>query len=97
MSDEKIKGYNRDYVVLDTRPANESQIGGIHYKRHAIQPWDYIAANELDYFQGNIVKYVTRHKYKDGIEDLKKAMHYLQKLIELEKERLENKPQSQNP
>lgn len=64
--------------------ANEHQEGGAHYKNSAIQPWDYIAANGLDYFAGNVVKYVSRYKDKNGIEDLKKAKHYLEKMIELE-------------
>ena len=63
--------------------ANAIQHGGDHYKSKAIQPWDYIASNNLGYFEGNIVKYVSRWKEKNGVEDLKKAMHYLQKLIEL--------------
>jgi hypothetical protein len=50
----------------------------------AIQPWDFIIANNLGYLEGNIIKYVTRHKEKGGIEDLKKAQHYLQKLIEIQ-------------
>ena len=63
--------------------ANAIQHGGTHYKDKAVQPWDYIASNNLGYFEGNIVKYVSRWKEKGGVEDLKKAMHYLQKLIEL--------------
>lgn len=63
--------------------ANAIQHGGTHYKDKAVQPWDYIASNNLGYFEGNIVKYVSRWKEKNGVEDLKKAMHYLQKLIEL--------------
>lgn len=63
--------------------ANAIQHGGDHYKNKAVQPWDYIASNNLGYFEGNIVKYVSRWKDKNGVEDLKKAMHYLQKLIEL--------------
>jgi hypothetical protein len=63
--------------------ANEIQIAGNHYKAKAIQPWDYIACNELGYFEGNIVKYVSRWKDKGGVEDLRKARHYLDKLIEL--------------
>ena len=63
--------------------ANEIQIGGDHYKEKTIQPWDFIAANELGYFEGNIVKYVSRWRDKGGINDLKKARHYLDKLIEL--------------
>lgn len=63
--------------------ANDRQEGGDHYKDRTIQPWDYIAANRLDFFEGNIVKYVTRWRTKDGMEDLMKARHYLDKLIEL--------------
>jgi hypothetical protein len=63
--------------------ANNKQMGGSHYLK-AIQPWDYIAANGLDFFEGNIVKYVTRWRQKGGVEDLRKARHYLDKLIELE-------------
>jgi hypothetical protein len=68
---------------LDSQ-ANQTQIGGDHYKAKSIQPWDFIAANQLGYFEGNIVKYVSRWRDKGGINDLKKARHYLDKLIELE-------------
>ena len=61
---------------------NEHQVGGTHY-RTSIQHWDFVAANELDYFQGVITKYLTRWKKKGGVEDLKKAQHYLQKYLEL--------------
>ena len=64
--------------------ANETQVGGDHYKEKSIQPWDFIAANHLGYFEGNIVKYVSRWRDKGGINDLKKARHYLDKLLELE-------------
>ena len=63
---------------------NTVQHGGDHYKKQPIQPWDYIAANNLGYFEGNVVKYVSRWKDKGGIEDLRKARHYIDKLIELE-------------
>ena len=63
--------------------ANKIQIGGGHYKVKGIEPWDYIVANNLGYLEGNVVKYVSRYKEKNGIEDLKKAQHYLQKLIEV--------------
>lgn len=68
--------------------ANDHQEGGAHYKTQRVQPWDYIAYNGLGYFEGNIVKYISRWRYKNGVEDLRKAQHYLQKLIELEGERL---------
>jgi hypothetical protein len=64
--------------------ANDTQVGGNHYKKQAIEPWDYIASNGLGFFEGNIVKYVTRWRDKAGLEDLKKAQHYLAKLIEIE-------------
>lgn len=61
----------------------ETQVGGSHYKGFAIQPLEFIVANNLDFLQGNVVKYVVRYKDKGGIEDLKKARHYLDLLIEL--------------
>lgn len=60
----------------------ESQIGGTHYKEMSIQPIEYIMANNLGYIEGNIIKYVSRYKSKNGLEDLKKAKHYLDILIE---------------
>lgn len=67
--------------------ANDIQVGGDHYHKQPIQPWDYVAANGLGFFEGNVVKYVTRHRVKDGVKDLEKARHYLDKLIELERAR----------
>jgi len=58
------------------------QIGGNHYKDMKIQPIDYIVENEIPYREANIIKYVSRHKAKNGIEDLRKARHYLDMLIE---------------
>jgi hypothetical protein len=55
-----------------------------HYTDCAIQPLDYICANNLNFLEGNVVKYVTRHKAKNGKEDLEKALYYLQRLIERE-------------
>ena len=66
------------------KSANSKQIAGSHYSDKEIQPWDYIHANNLCYFTGNCVKYVSRWRDKGGIDDLKKAIHYLEKLIELE-------------
>jgi hypothetical protein len=59
------------------------QVGGDHYMDKAIQPWDYIIANNLGYLEGNIVKYISRWKDKGGVDDLRKAQHYLAKLIEV--------------
>ena len=52
-----------------------------HYSKNKIQPIDYILANDMDFVSGNIIKYVTRYKHKNGLEDLKKAKHYLELLI----------------
>ena len=60
----------------------ETQIGGDHYKELSIQPIEYILANKLDFCEGNVVKYITRYKSKNGLEDLKKAKHYIDMLIE---------------
>jgi hypothetical protein len=60
------------------------QEGGQHYKDKAIQPIVYIHANKLGFFAGNVVKYITRYKEKNGAEDVRKAIHYCQLLLELE-------------
>ena len=64
--------------------ANDIQVGGTHYKLKSIQPWDYITANGIGFLDGNAIKYLTRWRVKGGIEDLKKARHYIDKLIEIE-------------
>lgn len=63
--------------------ANNHQVGGNHYAKHSIQPWDYIVANNLGYLEGNIVKYISRWRDKGGVDDLRKVMHYTEKLIEI--------------
>lgn len=64
--------------------ALESQIGGKHYKQFKIQPVEFIHINGLGYIVGNIIKYVCRYKFKNGVEDLRKARHYIDMLIEQE-------------
>jgi hypothetical protein len=61
---------------------NEQVIHPKHYNQ-GIEMWDYAASHNLDFFEGNIVKYVTRWKHKNGLQDLYKAKMYLDKLIEL--------------
>lgn len=69
--------------------ALDNQVGGNHYKDLKIQPVEYILENGLGFLEGNVVKYITRHKAKNGIEDVKKAKHYCEMLIEqYEKEQL---------
>lgn len=60
------------------------QEGGDHYKSKAIQPVEYIHKNNIGYFEGCVIKYVTRWREKNGVEDLKKAKHYIELLMELE-------------
>lgn len=62
--------------------SKSEQVGGDHYKSMAIQPVDYILANNLGFIEGCVVKYVSRWKAKGGVEDLKKARHFLDLLIE---------------
>jgi len=64
--------------------AFDSQVGGNHYKSFKIQPIEFITINGLGYIVGNIIKYVCRYKSKNGIEDLRKARHYIDMLIESE-------------
>jgi hypothetical protein len=60
------------------------QIGGSHYKDLAIQPVEYIHKNNIPFIEGSIIKYVTRWRNKGGIQDLKKAQHFLDLLISME-------------
>ena len=62
--------------------ASETQVGGEHYKRLTIQPWQFIRANKLPFGEGNVIKYVCRHHHKGGREDLEKAKHYIDLIIE---------------
>ena len=64
--------------------ANRRQVGGTHYKDDPIGHWDYCLVNQVPYMEAQIIKYIVRHKKKNGIEDLKKAIHYTEKLIEWE-------------
>ncbi|MDX8383981.1 MAG: DUF3310 domain-containing protein [Ghiorsea sp.] len=59
----------------------KTQVGGSHYKDMVIQPIEYITRNNIPYIEGNIIKYISRHKAKGGLQDLKKAGHYLDMLI----------------
>jgi len=72
--------------------ANDVQYGGDHYKQFTgYEPWDVITAWGLGYLDGTALKYIARWKHKNGIEDLKKAMHFLQKTIEVEEQKQNGK------
>lgn len=69
--------------------ANDKQVGGSHYHTKKVQPWDAMQAwmsTEAfqGFLQGNAIKYIARWKDKGGVEDLRKAAHYIEKLIEIE-------------
>ena len=62
--------------------AYKTQIGGSHYRKMKIQPSKFINDNKLLFAEGNAIKYICRHAYKGGKEDLKKAIHYIEMIIE---------------
>ena len=75
-----------DYHLRRMKEENalKKQVGGQHYKDCGIQPVEYIFQNNLDYFEGNVVKYITRHRKKgEGKKDVEKAIHYAQLILEL--------------
>lgn len=67
--------------------ANSRQVGGTHYSKYGDQqPWDMYKPWNLDGFQAQIISYVVRWRDKDGVKDLEKALHFLEKYIEVEKQ-----------
>ncbi len=84
IDDEPLQSLNDQYAEIETvrQSAWQKQEGGSHYKNLKIQPMQYALENKLDYAQANVVKYVTRHKEKNGKEDLLKAIHNLELMIE---------------
>jgi hypothetical protein len=75
--------YQEQLATQGARP-RDRQVGGNHYSKMSIQPVDFIEENGLTFLEGNVIKYVVRHRDKHGKQDLEKAMHYLQMLIERE-------------
>jgi hypothetical protein len=64
--------------------ALSKQEGGSHYKGCKIQPVEYIRANNIPYLEANVIKYVTRHRNKNGKQDILKAIHYLEMILEMD-------------
>lgn len=84
---EQIEGNGGKYpafLQVATPSALDTQEGGDHYKDMKIQPVEFITANDLDFLQGNVVKYIARHKAKNGAQDVRKALHYCQLILELQ-------------
>lgn len=78
-----------------TQKPTSKQVGGDHYKIYKIQPTEFIYTNSIPFIEGNIIKYVVRHRNKNGLEDLKKAKHYIELLINLEYETTEGMEQNE--
>jgi len=70
--------------ILNLKNVMERQEGGNHYKGMAIQPIEFCQKNQLNYCESNAIKYICRHRKKNGAEDIRKAIHNLQILLELE-------------
>ena len=70
------------FKELYMKESLNTQVGGNHYQKLAIQPIEFIVKNNIPFLEANIIKYVVRHKDKNGLEDLNKAKHYLEMLIE---------------
>lgn len=78
----------KELVEMNREPETR-QVGGSHYEKMTIQPWEVIERSGLDFWEGNVIKYVMRYRAKNGLEDLEKARHYLDYLIEREKKNAE--------
>lgn len=67
--------------MKDHDSVQKAQVGGTHYKEQTLQHWDYVLLNNIPYMEAQIIKYVSRWRGKNGIQDLEKARHFLDKLI----------------
>lgn len=81
ISEKDLEDYKGDGYKQPS--ANDKQEGGRHYKKFAYQPWDVVLDWQLGYLDGTALKYIARWKDKGGIEDIKKAIHFLEKLVEV--------------
>ena len=76
------QGTERSEEVMNNIPVNPVTTDPRHYNKLRIDPWDFIQQNKLDFFEGNVVKYICRWKNKGGVDDLRKAITYIEKIIE---------------
>ena len=82
-SDDPLDRVSEEFAANEKKSsANERQVGGQHYGLKEFQHWDMVSMFGLDYFQGQITKYVMRWNKKNGLQDLEKAKHFLEKYIE---------------
>ena len=73
---------NKDILKGPTYNSLEEQVGGKHYRSMKIQPAEFINENKLLFAEGNAIKYICRHSMKGKEEDINKAMHYLEMILE---------------
>jgi len=73
---------NNGSTLVTKDSALDKQVAGTHYKSMAIQPVEFITMNNIGFLEGNIIKYVCRHHAKNGVDDIKKAIHYCELLLE---------------
>ena len=79
---EKVRNIGCHAKKTDQSQATQTQVGGDHYAKMKIQPIDFILQNKLGFCEGNAIKYICRHRAKNGKQDIEKAIHYLQILLE---------------
>ena len=79
--EKEVKSLRELQEYEEKMKAKDTQVGGNHYLQLNIQPIEYIHENGLGYFEGNVIKYITRHKYKNGAEDVRKAKQYCDFLL----------------
>ena len=71
-------------MIRQSVKGKDRQVGGDHYIDFKIMPIEYISKNKLDFLEGNVVKYISRHRKKNGAEDIRKVIHYAELILELE-------------
>jgi hypothetical protein len=64
--------------------ALDEQVGGAHYKQMKIQPVEFIVENNIPYCEANVIKYISRHRSKNGEQDVRKAIHYCQLILKMQ-------------
>ena len=84
-SKRKKKEFNsHNDMIRQSVKGKDRQVGGDHYIDFKIMPIEYISKNKLDFLEGNVVKYISRHRKKNGAEDIRKVIHYAELILELE-------------
>ncbi len=73
--------------IIRAKVAKDKQIGGDHYRKYAIEPIEFITKNNIPFIEGNVIKYVLRWRDKNGIQDLDKAIHYLELLKDIKNDK----------